>query len=160
MSARIENIEINAFMGRHLSDVFQTMLSIEAVPAGQIDRPPHEERVSGSVGFGGDTVTGAVYLHLSTQFATRAAAAMLGLTPEELSGEAEVNDVVGEVTNMLGGGFKSWLCDAGSPCAMSTPAIIRGSSFDIEPMPGIERICRTFTCGDENVLLEVHIKFN
>jgi len=46
---------------------------------------------------------------------------MLGLPPDEITGETEVNDVVGEATNMLTGGLKSWLCDAGSDCAVSTP---------------------------------------
>ena len=67
--------------------------------------------MTGSVGFAGENVTGAVYLHLSAAFANRVAAAMLGLQPEEIMGETEVNDVVGEVTNMLTGGLKSWLCD-------------------------------------------------
>ena len=159
MSAPVQSIEINEFMTRHLADVFQTMFSVEAVAAGQIERPPLGERVSGSVGFGGDAVTGAVYLHLPPQFATRATSAMLGLSLEELS-ESDVNDVVGEITNMLGGGFKSWLSDVGTECAMSTPAIIRGSSFDIEPPPGIERICLAFKCGEDTVVFEVHIKFS
>src|SRR6266496_1625379 len=119
MSAPVQTVEICEFMSRHLSDVFQTMLSFEVVAVGRLERPPHTERVSGSVGFGGDNVTGAVYLHLSPDFAIRAASTMLGLPAEEFSGDTEVNDVVGEMTNMLGGGFKSWLSDAGTLCAMS-----------------------------------------
>ena len=34
---------------------------------------------SGSAGFGGESVTGAVYLHLSADFAKQVAGAMLGL---------------------------------------------------------------------------------
>jgi len=84
---------------------------------------------------------------------------MLGLPAEEMNNESEVNDVVGEVKNMVAGGLKSWLCDAGAVCAMSTPAIIRGTSFAIEPMPDVQRASLVFDCGEDRVLVEVHVKF-
>jgi len=121
--------------------------------------PHFEERVTGSVGFAGDSVTGAVYLHLSATFANRVAAAMLGLPPEETIGENDVNDVVGEATNMLTGGLKSWLCDAGAGCAVSTPAIIRGA-FSVEAMPDVAREFLVFESGTERVIVEIHIKLN
>ena len=70
---------------------------------------------------------------------------------------SEVNDVVGEVTNMLTGGLKSWLCDNGHPCAVSTPAIIRGA-YEIEPLPEVKREFLVFTCSGVQILVEVHIK--
>ena len=105
-------------------------------------------------------MTGAVYLHLSTPFANRMAAAMLGLTVEEITNECDTNDVVGEVTNMLTGGLKSWLCDAGAECAVSTPAIIRGRSFEIEHMADVQHEALTFSCGTDKVVVEIHIKLN
>jgi chemotaxis protein CheX len=117
------------------------------------------DRVTGSVGMAGNTVTGSVYLHLTSVFAGQAAAAMLGLGAEEL-GNDEVNDVIGEVTNMLAGGLKSWLCDAGAACALTTPAVIRGSSFEIKPKPGGETALLAFTCGETQGFVEVHLKFN
>ena len=146
-------------MNRHLVDVFETMLSMKAVPVPGAGVPQFEERVTGCVAFAGDHINGAVYLHLATAFATQVAAAMLGLTPQDL-GEAEVNDVVGEVTNMLTGGLKSWLCDAGIECAVSTPAIIRGTYYDIESMPDVKREGLVFECGPEQFVVEVHVKFN
>ena len=146
-------------MQRHLGDVFDTMLALKADLRPGEAVPDLKDRVSGSVGFAGDNVHGAVYLHLSTQFGNRVAAAMLGLAPEETTGESEVNDVVGEVANMLAGGLKSWLCDAGAPCAVSTPAIIRGV-FAIEPLPEVEREFLVFDCGEARVVVEIHIKLN
>lgn len=147
-------------MTRHLVDVFNTMLSMTAVLQPATGLPAFGERVSGSVGFAGETVTGAVYLHLSSSLAKQVTAAMLGLPPEEIAGDADVNDVVGEATNMLTGGLKSWLCDAGAGCAMSTPAIIRGASFNIEPMPDVQRESLVYKCGDEFFVVEIHIKLN
>ena len=160
MNQTIQLPAVCEFMTRHMADVFDTMLSMKASLVPQADLPHHEERVTGAVGFAGPTVTGAVYLHLSAPFAKVMAATMLGLSAEEITGETEVNDVVGEATNMLTGGLKSWLCDCGYDCAVSTPAIIRGSSYVIEPSPEVEREWLIFECGSERVIVEVHIKLN
>jgi chemotaxis protein CheX len=68
--------------------------------------------------------------------------------------------VVGEVTNMLAGGLKSWLCDAGAECAVSTPAIIRGNAFAIESMADVMRDLLVFDSGNNRFVVEVHIKLN
>ena len=159
MSQTVQLPNVCDFMTRHLVDVFDTMLAMPAVLVPQAALPHFGERVTGSVGFAGDNVTGAVYLHLSAEFANRVAAVMLGLPPEEILGEHDVNDVVGEATNMLTGGLKSWLCDAGSSCAVSTPAIIRGA-FAVEAMPDVAREFLVFESGTERVIVEIHIKLN
>lgn len=146
-------------MGRTLADVFQTMLSIEARFSGEVGNQPPSDRVSGSLGFGGEAVTGAVYLHLPPEFADHCARSMLGLPAEGPASVTDVNDVVGEVTNMLGGAFKSWLSDEGMQCAMSTPAIIRGRSFEIEVAEDVERIWLAFECGATRIFFEIHIHF-
>ena len=147
-------------MSRHLTDVFDTMLSMKAVLVPNAPLPHYDDRVTGAVGIGGEKVNGAVYLHLSAPFAKRVAAAMLGMTLEELDDDNTVNDVIGEVSNMLTGGLKSWMCDSGSDCAMSTPAIIRGTGFSIEASPEVARESLVFECGDERIVVEIHIKLN
>jgi chemotaxis protein CheX len=160
MSTSDQLLDVREFMTRHLIDVFSTMLSIQATLVPKFELPHYEGRVTGSVGFGGETVHGVVYLHLTEDFARNAAAAMLGLPPEEVSADSDVNDVIGEVTNMLTGGLKSALCDSGHPCAVSTPAIIRGNSFAIEPTPELDRIWLLFDCATDQVAVEVHIRYN
>jgi len=160
MTQTLQLSNVCEFMTRHLVDVFETMLSMPAVLQPAATVPHFDNRVTGSVGFAGDKVTGAIYLHFSAPFATTVAAAMLGLKPEELSDDNEVNDVVGEATNMVTGGLKSWLCDSGADCAMSTPAIIRGKAFSIEPMPDVQRECLVFKCNQDFVVVEIHIKLN
>lgn len=157
MSQTVQIPNICEFMNRHLVDVFETMLSMKAVSVPDNTVPQFDERVTGCVAFAGEQINGAVYLHLGAPFATQVAAAMLGLTPADL-GEAEVNDVVGEATNMLTGGLKSWLCDSGAECAVSTPAIIRGSSFAIEAVPDVQREWLVFNCDHNRVVVEIHVK--
>lgn len=160
MTPVVQLTEVSEFMKRHLVDIFDTMLAMPAVLAQADGQPAHEEHVTGSVSFVGQSVTGTVYLHLSTAFADRMAAAMLGLPPEELIQENDANDVVGEITNMLTGGLKSWLCDAGAECVVSPPTIIRGHSFAIEQLPGIQREWLTFACGTDQAAVEIHLKLN
>jgi len=158
MSQPILIADIQQYVATHLESVFETMLSMKAVPA-----PADEltgERVTGTVGMAGEKVTGLVYLHLSAPFAGQATAAMLGLPPEEPLGQSDINDVTGEVTNMIAGGLKSWLCDHGAPCALTTPAVIRGTSFAITAKPGVEYLLLGFECNQSRGLIEVHVKFN
>jgi chemotaxis protein CheX len=150
---------VHEFVVRHLAEVFSTMLTLPAVPVAGLAPENAHERVSGSVGFVGETVTGAVYLHVPAPFAAQIAGAMLGLPAAEPPGDADVNDVLGEVTNMLAGGLKSWLCDAGAACALTTPAIIRGTSFHVLPSEGVSQIAIGFASGAHQGLVEVHIKF-
>lgn len=158
MSTTIELPSITDYMKSHVVEVFETMLATQASLREGHGFPEATERVCGSVGFAGDTINGAVYLHLSSTFAARATATLLGLPEGETVGEADINDAVGEFTNMLTGGLKSWLCDSGSPCAVSTPAIIRGTAFAIEPGPDVRRESLLFDCQGESVAVEIHLK--
>ena len=135
------------------------MLSLPAISLAEISPINTQERVSGSVGFVGATVCGSVYLHVPAPLAAQIAGAMLGMPAEETPSDADVNDVLGEVTNMVAGGLKSWLCDAGCACALTTPAIIRGTSFYIMPSEGVTKIEFSFESGAHKGLVETHIKF-
>lgn len=160
MSAVISLPDIQKYVSSHLETVFDTMLTLRATPLAESgDIQLEGSRITGTVGMAGETVTGQVYLHLPAALGAQAAATMLGLAPEEL-GETEVNDVMGEVTNMVAGGLKSWLCDAGAPCALTTPAVIRGESFSVTPKHGVELIVIPFESESHRCLVEVHVKFN
>ena len=160
MSAVIAIPDIRNYVSSHLINVFDTMLMLKAAPLpGPGNTSLAGARITGTVGMAGETVTGQVYLHLHAALAAQAAAAMLGLAVEEL-GETEVNDVMGEVTNMIAGGLKSWFCDADAPCALTTPAVIRGESFAVTPKHGVELILIPFECESHRCLVEVHVKFN
>lgn len=160
MSTQTQTLDVQPFMNKHLVDVFETMLSLRAEPRPEMTDSNFTTRVTGSVGFGGESVTGAVYLHLSGAFAIHCTSLMLGLSAEELNSENDVNDVVGEMTNMLAGGLKSTLCDLGNSCAVSTPAIIRGTSYEIEALPDVQRHLLPFISDGNYVLVEVHIKYH
>jgi chemotaxis protein CheX len=160
MNQPIQISDLREFMMRHLVDVFDTMVSMKPILVPKAISPRFGERVTGSMGFAGEKVTGAVYLHLSVPLANRMAAVMLGVAPNETLDDRAVNDAVGEVTNMLNGGLKSWICDAGIDCGASTPAIIRGAGFSIEPTGDVQREQLIFDCGDDRFAAEIHVKFS
>ena len=75
-----------------------------------------------------------------------------GVKPEE------VNDVIGEVSNMVGGHLKSRFCDSGFPCDLSIPSITSGKNFKIESK-NWARHERIAFCHEAHVaLVEVFIK--
>lgn len=144
---------------RVVPNVFETMLSLPAKPAAP-DATPHIQRVSGTIGIAGETLSGFIYLHFSEALARRVTVAMLGLDSLDAADNGSVNDVVSELANMIGGGFKSALCDANLPCAMSTPSIIRGQAFAIELPPGLSSETFIFDCHGEFLAVEIHLKLD
>jgi hypothetical protein len=160
MSQTIQTSAICEFMSRHLVDVFDTMLSMKAVPWPAPPLPAFAEAASPARRLwrrNGHRRRLSAPLRPLCQACRRRHAGHP--TGGGHFGESEVNDVVGEATNMLTGGLKSWLCDSGAPCAVSTPAIIRGTAFSIEPCPMSSANGWSFECGDEFAfMVEIHIK--
>ena len=96
--------------------------------------------------------------HVPRAFAAIMTAAMLDMEVDEIEGDEEVNDVIGELTNMISGELKSRLCDVGLSCELSIPSITSGTEFSINAK-GWERLERFgFTCQQNNSLVEVYMK--
>jgi chemotaxis protein CheX len=122
---------IDQFIIEVTHGVFNTMLNQKVVPlpTGEGHGMPmvmEVPGVNGSVGFGGK-MAGTLFFSVPETVAHRMATILIGGLCEV--GPHELCDVVGEVTNMLAGGCKSRLCDAGYPVFMTIPNIIRGKSL-------------------------------
>ena len=147
--------EVRDLLKVSVAEVFRTMLSIEAQEAPLVDfRRCDVPLVAGSVGFIGD-LNGVVYIYVKEPFAKVVACRMMGMAESELDGEEIVNDAVGELSNIIVGAVKSRLCDAGNPCVLTIPSIVRGRGFGA--VPTCSSKCRLFTlaCGAEHVLVEL-----
>jgi chemotaxis protein CheX len=129
----IHSIDLKGFVTHTVRGVFHTMLSMQLEP----EDPPSRRGLAsggtivGTVGFAG-RVMGTVSICVSLDFAREMTAAILGVALAAVGGEEEVNDVVGEVCNMVGGDLKSRLCDAGMHCSLTIPTIAFGQNFKIE----------------------------
>ena len=146
------------FLTRHVAMVFETMLSLK-IARSEKERPITGERITGTVGFAGEAIKGVLYLDMSARTANQIAAVMLGQPLSEIPADHEVNDVIGELSNMIAGGLKSWLNDSTAPCAISTPAIIRGTSYLIEAPPDAKCGRLGFEFEGGIVTVEVHMQF-
>ena len=165
-----ENL-IRSHITRAVADVFKTMLARQAELCpnshqGQVTTPPPAPcepaasvQVVGTVGFLGD-ISGLIYLHFDLEFARLCTCHMLGMTLEELdeAGDEVINDAIGEITNMTVGSFKNGLCDAGFPCKLTIPSILRGSNFSVEPISSARRHIYRFKCGDYNIVADILMK--
>jgi flagellar motor switch protein FliN len=122
-------------------DVFETMFALKLDPIEPASAAGLEGmRYISSVCFAGDA-TGIVSLHIGQELSRLMAANMLGMEPEEIEGTSEIEDMLGELGNIVGGNLKSALTDTGLRCALSTPSFTVGSDFQIEAL-NLERFER------------------
>jgi len=169
-AAEINEPLIREYITRAVSDVFKTMLGRVPAFVGTTPQPNgsaapvtpnHSQQlyVVGTVGFIGE-VNGLIYLYLEEPFARLCTCQLLGMTEPELeeAGDEVINDAIGELTNMTVGGFKNGLCDAGYPCKLTIPSILRGSNFSIEPISSATRHTFNFESGGHKLVADILLK--
>jgi len=155
----INSMDFKTFLANATNDVFDTMLSMEVKPVpAEPGMIKDSNRIVGSVGFAGD-VTGCMNFHVGGTFARLITATMLGEDISDVVDE-EVFDVVGELSNMIGGDVKSRLCDAGLPCSLSIPTTTSGSDFIIDSQGWIKHEILAFRSNEHVALVEVYVKSN
>ncbi len=128
-------LAMGELLRRAVLKTFHTMLSLELSSLSPAEMGPIEgEHLFGEVQFSGKAA-GLVDLRLPLKTADLVAARMLANAPGEVR-LAEIEDAVGELTNMVVGNFKSNLCDAGLECRLSTPQITRANESKLRCVLG------------------------
>jgi chemotaxis protein CheX len=160
--AQISETLIREMITRAVGNVVKTMLGHPVLlrDSGPECLPKLSARqVVGTVGFVGDA-SGLIHLFLGEAFAIQCTRQVLGLSEFEIrsAGDSVVNDAVGELTNMVAGSFKSALCDAGYPCKLAIPSILRGHNFCIERLSSALRHVYHFECGEHSVIADIIVK--
>ena len=154
----INTLDIKTFVANATKEVFATMFSMEVVlPDGELQTVDEGDRIVGSVSFAGD-VMGSFNVHVNDNFARLMTANMLDMEVDEIEGEEEVHDVIGELCNMIGGDLKSRLCDAGMQCKLSIPSIASGNNFIIESRGWARKERLGLQHQEHTALVEVYIK--
>ncbi len=172
-AAEINEPLVREYITRAVCDVFKTMLDREPTLGGCSEVPANGglsapnagpargsvPYVVGTVGFLGE-VNGLIYLYLEDHFARLCTCHLLGMTDQELqdAGDEVINDAIGELTNMTVGSFKNGLCDAGFPCKLTIPSILRGSNFSIEPISSATRYIYHFEFNGHRVAADIILK--
>lgn len=149
---------ISSFIRAAVPEVFSTMLEMKARPE-ESDQPVAQpisiDGVCGGVSFTG-AMTGVLYLNLSDQTAKVSTNKVLGGSC--LIDDDAVNDVVGELTNMITGNLKSKMADKGFSCRLSIPTVMRGHDVHLEAKEANLAIRNVFHLeGDTDETLTVDI---
>lgn len=131
---KIQNLDISRTVIDSVKTVFDTMLSMEIQVADTVAKAMITgTRTVGAVGFAGDAI-GLINIHVTSEFSKKMASVMLDMDIDEVDTEADVNDVIGEFSNIIGGNLKSIFANVNLRCELSTPSITRGSDFNVETM--------------------------
>jgi chemotaxis protein CheX len=95
------------------------------------------------VGFSG-CMRGSCGIRVTALAARAIASAMLGgIAFDEEDGS--IDDAVGELCNMLAGGWKNRVRELSSNCLLSTPAVISGSDYRVHIRTASTTVSRTYT---------------
>ena len=112
-----------------VSEVFGMMLGLETsvLPEPSTDVVPASALRTAIVGFSG-ALRGAYEVRMASMSARTVTSAMLG-NPLVEEDDPSIHDAVGEICNMLAGGWKNRIPALSSACALSPPMIISGSDY-------------------------------
>lgn len=110
-------------------EIFKMMFGFEVeVDADSTLGPSRElDERTAIVGFSG-AMRGSCQIRIGLQAAQSIASAMLGGAPVEETSDS-VNDALGELCNMLAGGWKNEIPGLSSECALSPPTVISGRDY-------------------------------
>lgn len=117
-----------------VTSIFQAMLGLEVAPSGTTEAPPEEERVVAMVRFGG-RANGCLVFETGVEQARRFAGRFLSSEPLP-AGDSTVQDVIGELTNMICGNLKSTLAPG---AILSMPDVAGIESGELAP--GLAQRC-------------------
>lgn len=130
-------------------DIWSTILGLDAapVPEALMTKPS----VTGIVHISGEA-DGSVSLECPRGLAERVTALMFGLDPDELA-PGDVEDALGELTNMTGGGVKSLLT---GPNQLSLPTVVEGTGYQLN-VPGSVPVRDVwFACDGEPLVVRIY----
>ena len=112
--------------------------------------PAGARTLTGCVQFTGD-FEGATVVHTTAALARRLASVMFMAEEDSLSLE-EVQDALGEITNMIAGNIKPLLPGSSR---ISLPSVVEGEDYTMI-VPGSKTVCRAvFECTDQPLLVTV-----
>ncbi len=123
------------------NSIWESMVGLEVQ---RLDEPPPKKEgtkfLAGSVHITGSW-EGTVMVACSLELARKVAAGMFGIEPEEVA-EDEIQDALGEITNITGGSITNFA----SPSQLSIPSVSEEADYNVV-VPGsqlVSQIC--FEC--------------
>jgi chemotaxis protein CheX len=125
--------------------IWSTMLGMDAVPTqsstGDIKRM-NSGLLTSCIQITG-AWRGAIEVNCYVSLARQFAATMFSMSEHEVTRQ-DINDALGELTNMIGGSFKAFLPE---PSTLSLPAVIEGQDFFFQVMNSHPLAKFSFNCN-------------
>lgn len=145
---------INPFIAA-LLNVMQTMAQVQLVPGKPKKKSDNEARgdISGLIGMVGDNVQGSMSISFEEGLVLEIMYKMLGEKPASI--DSEVQDMVGEITNMICGGAKNELDQKGFDFGMATPVVVYGIDHTIKHQVDGKKMVMPFTHESGKLYLEM-----
>ena len=137
-------MELEQFLIDATLEVFTSMIFLEIAPESVAEGEviPIEANLISLIGLAGG-LKGVLALQCPAEVATGITAAMLGMDVDELGEDSK--DAIGEIANMVAGGFKAALAEHGRNIELAIPIAVIGSSFRTSGLSGAQRVLVPFT---------------
>ncbi len=135
-----------------VAEIFRTLLGLNArrLPTSETNTPSTlENGRTAIVGFSG-AMRGYCGVRLSSAAACSIASAMLGGMPME-EGDESIDDGVGEICNIIAGGWKNRIPELSSRCSLSPPTVISGRDYKVHTVKPSVTVVRVYAF-DEHVI--------
>ena len=133
-------------------EVFSTMVMMDATGDYPLKEPINRFHcsITGMVGFAG-LYSGVISVHCPVELAKKITSAMLGVECDEVN--EDLNDAIGEIANMLGGGVKQVLSKGGLDVKLSIPTVISGEDYTVNSLSDIDCVVIPFKIDDDKFLV-------
>jgi len=133
-------------MDETVKEVFGMMLGLDVIVEGEAKLEPNDtsrHEQTAIVGFAG-IISGMCEITIGNHGSVLITGAMLGDPSSEQSSDA-VCDALGELGNMLAGGWKNRIPLLGSGCSLSVPTVIEGNSYNLHRPANAKLARRSYT---------------
>ncbi len=121
----IDEVCLNEALLSGAKEIFETMIFVNLEETDETEEIIEGDSILGSITFKGG-IEGCLVICCSTPCAQTIAVNMLAMEPNAELSEAEINDAIGEVTNMVMGGVKSRILEAAGNLEVSIPMVTTG----------------------------------
>ena len=138
-------------------EIFTDMVMMEISVAGEplLKLAPLRKFITGMVGLAG-VHKGILAVHFPQQVALDVTGSFLGMEVAEIN--ADVQDAIGEIANMLGGNLKTILSDRGSDIQLSLPSTIYGDEYAMTSQADVDQVILPFQAPAGVFYVEVELE--
>ena len=149
--------EINNKIIESTIEIFTGMVMMEISVAGEplTTLGSLENSITGMVGLAG-VCKGVLAVHFPKQVALDVTGSFIGMEVDEIN--ADVQDAIGEIANMLGGNLKTILSERGKDIMLSMPSTFSGDRYSFTSQVEVDRVILPFQTPSGMFYVEIELE--